>query len=98
MREGSRKLLFLNSVTGVCPHRNLTLWYNVYMMSDVKKAHRGIPAVNQGSLVRDECWDKILPSNIPYRVLDEQKVLKSASLYYLWCATMLAEHRKHSCC
>lgn len=28
---------------------------NVYMMSDVKKAHRGIPAVNQGSLVRDEC-------------------------------------------
>jgi len=57
--------------------------YNMCMLSNVKKVHRGIPAVNQESLVRAECGDKVLPLNILYRFLDEQKVLKSVSLYLL---------------
>lgn len=53
------------------------------MPSNVKKLYRGTPAVNQESLVRGGCRDKTLPSDILYRSLDEQKVLKSASLYLL---------------
>lgn len=83
-----RKFLSLNSIV------TQKLWtlrsvltktspYNICMLSSVEKVYRGIPAVNQESLVRGECWEKILPSNILYGFLDEQKVLKSASLYLL---------------